>query len=203
MDGTTLGVAPTMPILPAGGGVDDIKGVAAHPAVTKPFADTAPEIQDLINTMLGIYTARGHGQLTKVYERFKFNCVFDLPLAFVRGADRMRALSNLIALYFDKVVAEPRLVSVQMLNNKLGRIDLEGTLYYYPRGRWLPLANLIIPEKIALHNTWTIVATGEDDKVLSVTETMHNLVKPPRILRAIWATMISNVALMIPGKGSW
>jgi hypothetical protein len=56
--------------------------------------------------------------LPQTFDRFKFNCIFDLSLFFCRGADRMRVLSNLLAVPFDKVTAEPKLVSVQMLNNR-------------------------------------------------------------------------------------
>jgi hypothetical protein len=59
--------------------------------------------------------------LPQTFDRFKFNCIFDLPLFFCRGADRMRVLSNLLSVPFAKVTAEPKLVSVQMLNNRWGR----------------------------------------------------------------------------------
>jgi hypothetical protein len=61
--------------------------------------------------------------LLQTFDRFKFNCIFDLPLFFCRGADRMRVLSNLVAVPFDKVTAEPKLVSVQMLNNRCGAMQ--------------------------------------------------------------------------------
>jgi hypothetical protein len=199
----TLGASPAVPVLPAGGydgtGYADKIAVSTSPAVTKPFPECAPEIQELATTMLGIYTARGHEQLSKVYERFKHNCIFDLPFFFARGADRMRVLSNLLAVPFDKVVAEPKLLSVQMLNNKLGRIDVEGTLHFYPRLRFLPLSSLVVPDSLPLHVTWTIVATGDDDKIISVTESVHNFFPVPRLLRALWTTILTTAGLTVSG----
>ena len=49
----------------------------------------------------------------------------------------------------------------QMLNNRVGRIDMEGMLRFYPR---LPMVG-----PLSLHATWTVVAEGERDKILSVT----------------------------------
>lgn len=159
-----------------------------------------PQIQDMLITMLGIYTARGHEELSKVFERFKFNCIFDLPFFFCRGADRMRILTNLLSVAFDKVTAEPKLVSVRMLNNRMGRIDLEAVLHFYPRARWLPFASLIVPESVPLHGTWTVVATGDDDKIISVTETVHNIPHAPRLLRALFTTAITTAGLAV---SSW
>lgn len=84
MDGTTVGLAP--PVLPAGGEPQQLQkttqqqtyynpklveaeildNIAARPAVTKPFKDVVPEIQELIVTMLGIYSAQTHAELSKV-----------------------------------------------------------------------------------------------------------------------------------------
>lgn len=50
----------------------------------------------------------------QTYDRFMFNAVFDLPFFFARGTDRMRVLSNVMAVPFIRVLAEPRLVSVQV-----------------------------------------------------------------------------------------
>ncbi|KAF6265805.1 Cytidylate kinase-domain-containing protein [Scenedesmus sp. NREL 46B-D3] len=157
------------------------------------------QIQEMLYVMLGIYSSRGHEQLSKTFDRFKFNCIFDLPLFFCRGADRMRVLSNLLSVPFDKVTAEPKLVSVQMLDNRMGRIDLEATLHFHPRARWLPFASLIIPESLPLHGTWTIVATGDDDKIISVTETWHNVPGIPRLLRALLTTAITSAGLAVNG----
>uniref|UniRef100_A0A383VIP8 Uncharacterized protein n=1 Tax=Tetradesmus obliquus TaxID=3088 RepID=A0A383VIP8_TETOB len=194
--------APVMPMLPAGGynGTSDMPSKqSVTPAVTKPFTDCAKEIQEMLAVMLGIYTSRGHTQLSQTFDRFKFNCIFDLPLFFCRGADRMRVLSNLLALPFEKVQAEPKLVSVQMLNNRMGRIDMEATLHFYPRGRWLPFASLVIPESLPLHGTWTLVATGDDDKIMSVTETWHNVPGVPRLLRSLLTTAITTAGLAVNG----
>eukprot|EP00775_Hariotina_reticulata_P007513 gene7513-7723_t len=214
MDGTTFGMAT--PVLSAGGEpqqlqkttqqqtyynpkhveADNVNNIAARPAVTKPFNEVVPEIQELIVTMLGIYSAQTHAELSKVFERFKFNCVFDLPLFFCRGSDRMRMISNLLHIGCDKVIAEPRLVTVQMLDNALGRIDLEGTISFYLRARHLPLVGGWIPHRLGpAHMTWSIVATGSDDKIISVKETTHNLPSMPQLLRALWTTALTTAAM--------
>jgi hypothetical protein len=50
----------------------DTDNIAARPAVTKPFNEVVPEIQELIVTMLGIYSAQTQAELSKVMNR---NCV--------------------------------------------------------------------------------------------------------------------------------
>jgi hypothetical protein len=71
-------------------------------------------VQDLLHSLTPVCLLL----LLQTYDRFKFNCIFDLPLFFCRGADRMRVLSNLLSVPFATVDAEPKLVSVQMLNNR-------------------------------------------------------------------------------------
>jgi hypothetical protein len=75
METVTLGVAPVKPVLPDGGyngaepaaaAPDGTEHVHEASVVTKHYAETAPEIQELLNTMLGIYTARGHKELSHV-----------------------------------------------------------------------------------------------------------------------------------------
>lgn len=90
--------------------------------------------------------------------------------------------------------------SLQMLNNKLGRIDVEGTLHFYPRLRFLPFSNLFVPDSLPLHVTWIIVATGDDDKIISVTESVHNLFSVPRLLKALWTTLVTTAGLTV---SSW
>jgi hypothetical protein len=50
-------------------------------------------------------------------------------------------------------------------NKQKGRIDVEGVVEYFPRlrGAVWPL-KWLLPEAVALHATWCIVARGEDDK---------------------------------------
>jgi hypothetical protein len=47
------------------------------------------------------------------------SCVFDLPFFFCRGADRMRVLTNLLSVAFDKVEAGPKTVNLQLINAKV------------------------------------------------------------------------------------
>jgi hypothetical protein len=82
----------------------------------------------------------------------------------------------------------------------LGRIDVEGTLYLMVRPSLrgaLPfgLARALLPLDVPVAGVWSIVARPADDKVLSFTERPANWVKPPRLLRALWGTAATNVAL--------
>eukprot|EP00877_Chromochloris_zofingiensis_P006971 jgi/Chrzof1/2527/Cz11g18260.t1 len=165
-------------------------------AVSKPYAETAPEIQELIQTVFAIYTEKDATTLQKALERFVPNATFDLPIFFARGTDRIRVLSNLIRVAFNHVTVEPKLVTVQMVNTKLGRIDVEGTVHFYPRMRFFPLS-WVVPQSIPIHATWTILAKGDDDKIISVVETPHNLVKPPQILRALFTTAITTSGMVL------
>lgn len=89
---------------------------------------------------------------------------WDTPLVFARGAERIRALARLIALPFSRVVATPRIVTVSMLNESVGRVDVEGVLEFEARGaRAWPLS-LVAPARLPVHSSWCITARGEDDK---------------------------------------
>ena len=191
-EGITLGVAPARPALPydvLGNGVHlaPAGDTAAAPAVSKPFEETAPEIRELILSMFAIYTERNPALLKKVLSRaFTHNAVFDLPAFHVSSSDRMRILARMISVPFWKLEVFPKLVTVQMLTVELGRIDVEATLRFFPR-RFFPYT-LVIPEYFDLHGTWTIVAKGDDDRILSVTETLHNLPSAPKLFRQLITT---------------
>jgi len=83
----------------------------------------------------------------------------------------------------------------------LGRIDVEGTLYLLvrePLRRLVPFSGLraaLVPLDLPISGVWSIVARPEDDKILSFTDRPANWVKPPRLLRALWGTLSTNVAL--------
>jgi hypothetical protein len=186
-EGITLGVAPARPQLPdsaLGNGLAPAGDMASAPAVTKAFDETAPEIRELILSMFAIYTERNTFMLKKILRRaFTDNAVFDLPAFHVNSSEKMRILSRLMSVPFWKLEVVPKLVTVQMLSIELGRIDVEATLRFYPR-RFFPYT-LVIPEYFDLHGTWTIVAKGDDDRILSVTETLHNLPSAPKLVRQL------------------
>ncbi|KAI8471526.1 MAG: hypothetical protein J3K34DRAFT_520470 [Monoraphidium minutum] len=189
--------------LPAGAAPADTaapgRRYTAH--VSRPFYDTAPEIQELVRTVLGLYDTAAFSPAApdKILSRFVYNASWDTPLLFARGTDRVRALARGFALPFWRVTATPRLVTVSMINEALGRIDgridVEGVVEFYPRLLW-PLSALL-PESVAVHASWSVVARGADDKIMSVTETMHNIPKLPYPVRAIAATAISTAALTV------
>jgi hypothetical protein len=81
----------------------------------------------------------------------------------------------------------------------MGRIDLEAALHFHPRLRWLPFASLVVPESLPLHVTFTVVATGDDDKIMSVTERWHNVPGIPQLLRALLTTAITTSGLAVNG----
>jgi hypothetical protein len=55
---------------------------------------------------------------------------WDTPFFFARGADRMSALSRLLALSCGRVVATPRILTVSMINEYLVRgTRLFGTIF--------------------------------------------------------------------------
>lgn len=136
-----------------------------------------------------VYTDRGGSALSSLLTKaFDPEAVFDLPAFFLDSSSNMRTLAHLLVIPFWKVTAHPKLVTVQMLTPSLGRIDVEGTLEFHPRFASLFPAALVVPEHLQLHGTWTIVAKGDDDKILSVTETLHNLPSLPLFLRRLVAT---------------
>jgi len=61
-------------------------------------------------------------------------------------------------------------VTVQMLDNALGRIDLEGTISFYLRGQALAARWWLHPStgSAVRHMTWSIVATGESSVAILV-----------------------------------
>jgi hypothetical protein len=189
-EGLTLGVSPKVPYLPHG--VYVAHAYAAEPegsedgqlAVTRTFTDTALEIRELIDSMFGLYTERGSEDLKSLL-RYAFtpNAVWDVPFVHVQGADNIRIISCFLNVPFRKVGVKPKLVTVQMLTTELGRIDVVATLRFYPR-RFFPYT-LVIPEYFDLHGTWTIVAKGDDDRILSVTETLHNLPGMPLLVKKL------------------
>ena len=176
-EGLTLGVGPVIPYLPHGMNAPHAyapEGTEPEvPAVTKTFDDTAPEIKELIYSMFGLYTERDPEHLRKLVRRaFTRNAVWDVPIFHVDGADNIATVAWYSKLPFWKVEVFPKLVTVQMLSSELGRIDVVAMVRSFPR-RFFPLT-LVIPEYIEVHGTWTIVAKGDDDRIMSVIETLHN-----------------------------
>ncbi|KIZ04881.1 hypothetical protein MNEG_3081 [Monoraphidium neglectum] len=165
--------------------------------ISRPYDDVAPEIQDLVRTVMGLYSrasfSTDDGQ--KILLRFVHNAVWDTPLFFARGTERMRVLARGLGLPFWRVGTTPRLVTVSMVNDALGRIVVEGVLEFYPRLPW-PLS-AVAPESFPLHVSWSIIARGEDDRIMSVTESLHNVPKVPYVVRAAAATALSTAALTV------
>ena len=67
----------------------------------------------------------------------------------------------------------------------------------------MPLLGSLVPSALPLEVTWTIVATGDDDRILSFVETPHNIPTPPRLLRALGTTAITTAGLAISGWRWW
>lgn len=51
---------------------------------------------------------------------------------------------------------------------------------------------------MTLHGTWTII-TAEDEKIISVTEQLHNLPVIPRLFRAVETTLLTTAGLAVSG----
>lgn len=83
----------------------------------------------------------------------------------------------------------------------LGRIDVEGTLFLMIKPS---LRNLLpfglgraLAVDVPVAGVWSIVARPSDDKVLSLTARPANILKPPRLLRALWGMASTNMALAL------
>lgn len=162
--------------------------------------------QELVRNVLDLYERApfSSSDAEAVLSRFASNAELDTPLLFARGAGRIKALSRLMALPFSRIVATPRVVTVSMVGDAsarageaVGRIDVEGVVEYVPRASGVWPLSLVLPAALPVHSSWCITARGDDDKVMTLTERLHNVPPAPYMVRAVGATAASTAAMSV------